>query len=126
MVNSSRGMRMSILSELQKAMRETGANTAHHGYGYCVGDIFTIMVCSMLCSLQTLDDIHEWSQSGPARAFLKEEFQIDRVPCCAQFYNILACVNPEKFNQSFIKWMQTVLQSGVSGKTVATNGKTIC
>lgn len=114
------------MSELQKAMRETELESSHHGYWYSISDVLTIMVCGMLCSLQTIDDIHEWSQSGPTRAFLKEEFQIERIPCRAQFYNILACVNPEKFNQSFIKWMQTVLQSGVSGKTVAIDGKTIC
>lgn len=117
---------MNIFGELQKAMRETESGSMHHGYWYCISDVLTIMVCGMLCSLQTIDDIHEWSKSEPTRAFLEKEFKIERIPCRAQFYNILACVNPEKFNQSFIKWMQMVLQGGLTGKTVAIDGKTIC
>ena len=57
--------------------------------------------------------------------FLKEAFGIEKIPCRAQFYNILACVDPEGFNRSFIKWMQTVLQGGLSGKTIAIDGKTV-
>lgn len=107
-------------------MQETEASSSHHGYWYRISEVLTIMVCGMLCSLQTIDDIHEWSKSGPARGFLKEEFGIERIPCRAQFYNILACVNPKKFNESFMKWMQVVLQGGLAGKTVAIDGKTIC
>lgn len=60
--------------------------------------------------MQTIDDIHEWSKAEPTRAFLKEAIQIERIPCRAQFYNILARVDPKVFNQTFIKWMKTVLQ----------------
>lgn len=117
---------MSIYIELQKAMLETEASSRHHGYWYRISDVLTIMVCGMLCSLQTIDDIHEWSKSGPASKFLKEEFGIERIPCRAQFYNILACVDAKKFNESFIQWMKVVLQGGISGKTVAIDGKSIC
>lgn len=117
---------MDILSELQKAMQEAEAESNHHGYWYNIKDILTIMVCGLLCNQQTIDDIHEWSQSKPTRIFLKDKFQIERIPCRAQFYNIIACVDSEKFGQSFIKWMQFVMQEGVSGKTIAIDGKTIC
>ena len=80
----------------------------------------------MLCSLQTIDDIHEWSQSAPAQTFLRERFWIEKIPCRAQFYNILGCVDAEKFNKSFIKWVQGMLHGNLSGKTVAIDGKTIC
>jgi len=80
----------------------------------------------MLCSLQTIDDIHEWSVSEPSRKLLREKFGIEKIPCRAQFYNIIGYVNPEKFNETFIKWVQTTLCTDVKGKTVAIDGKTIC
>ena len=44
----------------------------------------------------------------------------------AQFYNIIGCVDSEKFICAFTKWMQKVVQGDVAGKTVAIDGKTIC
>jgi len=117
---------MKILNELQKAMEEVERESEHKGYWYRLRDILTILICGMLCSLQTIDDIHEWSQSTPTRKLLTKRFKIEKVPCRAQFYNILGYVKPEKFNEVFIKWVQRVLCVSVSGKTVAIDGKTIC
>jgi len=117
---------MDAISGLQKMMREAEKGAAHDGYWYSISEALIIMVCGMLCSLQTIDDIHEWSQAAPVQNFLRERFWIEKIPCRAQFYNILACVDAEKFNKSFIKWMQGILHDGLSGKTVAIDGKTIC
>ena len=117
---------MDAINGLQKMMKEAEKGAAHDGYWYSISEALIIMVCGMLCSLQTIDDIHEWSQASPVQAFLREKFWIEKIPCRAQFYNILACVDAEKFNKSFIKWMQGVLHGGLSGKTVAIDGKTIC
>jgi predicted transposase YbfD/YdcC len=35
-------------------------------------------------------------------------------------------VDAEKFSGTFIKWMQSLLQGGVAGKTVAIDGKSVC
>lgn len=117
---------MSVMEELQKAMREVEECGEHHGYWYCISDILTVLICGMLCSLQTVDDIHEWSKAGPTRAFSREHFGIEKLPCRAQFYNILACVDAEEFNYSFTKWMRSILQNGVVGKTIAIDGKSVC
>ena len=119
-------MYMDAISGLQKMMKEAESGSKHDGYWYSVSEALIIMVCGMLCSLQTIDDIHEWAKSSPTQLFLRERFWIEKIPCRAQFYNILGSVDAEKFNKSFIKWMQGVLHSGVSGKTVAIDGKTIC
>jgi len=117
---------MKILKELQKAMEDVEKDSEHNGYWYRLRDILTIMICGMLCSLQTIDDIHEWSRSTPTRILLKKRFKIEKVPCRAQFYNILGYVKPEKFNECFIKWVQRVLCCSKTGKTVAIDGKSIC
>ena len=117
---------MSILNELQIAMREVEYGSGHQGYWYKMSDVLTMLVCGMLCGLQDIDDIHEWSKSAPAKQFLLEQFRIRKIPCRAQFYNILGCVDPERFNHAFIKWMQYVMRDKLAGKTVAIDGKTIC
>jgi len=117
---------MGILDNLQEVMKEVEKDASHHGYWYCISEALLILVCGIMCSLQTIDDIHEWAISTPTRLFLDDQFGIQKIPCRAQFYNILACVDAEKFNRLFIQWMQSLLQSGVKGKTVAIDGKTIC
>lgn len=97
---------MSILSKLSEAMEDVGRTSVHTGYYYKVSDALTIMICGMLCNLQTISDIHEWSKAEPVRKFLHEQFHIRKIPSRAQFYNLLSCVEAAKFNMAFIKWMQ--------------------
>jgi predicted transposase YbfD/YdcC len=117
---------MGIFDNLQEAMKEVEKDAPHNGYWYCISDALVVLVCGMMCSLQTIDDVHDWSQAAPTRRFLEEQFGIEKIPCRAQFYNILACVDAEKFNRLFTKWMKSVLQGGVAGKTIAIDGKTVC
>lgn len=106
--------------------KEAEEGSTHRGYWYCISEALIIMVCGMMCSLQTIEDIYEWSKAAPVRAFLKEWFLIEMYPCRAQFYNIIACVDGEKFSRAFMRWMKGVLQEGVAGKTIAIDGKTVC
>ena len=117
---------MEILKELKAELKGIEAETTHAGYFYSVSNILIILVCGMLDGLKTIDDIHDWSSSAPGQAFLYDYFGISRIPCRAQFYNILGCVDAEKFKRSFIRWMQCVIGMGLTGKTVAIDGKTVC
>ena len=118
---------MGILGKLHESMKEVENEATHNGYWYSISEALIILVCGMWCSLQTIDDIHEWSRANPVRCFMKEQFGIRKIPCRAQFYNILKHVDAEKFNICFTKWVrQALLQGGVTGKTVAIDGKTIC
>ena len=117
---------MGITETLWAAMRELEDKAAHNGYWYSISEALTIMVCGMLCSLQSIDDIHEWAKAAPTGDFFYNQFGIAKIPCRAQFYNILACVDAEKFSQSFSRWMKKVTQGNMYGKTVAIDGKTIC
>lgn len=105
-------------------MKTVEAGSAHSGYWYSISDVLTMLVCGMLCGLQRIDDIHDWAKAAPTRKFLKEQFGMGRILCRAQFYNILRCVDAEKFRLSFARWMQNVLGSA-KGKTVAIDGKTV-
>ncbi len=107
-------------------MEEMEDKARHAGYWYNISGVLTIMECGMLCGLETIDDIHEWTQAEPTQRFLGEQFGMNRFPCRAQFYNILGCVDAERFADSFAKWMQELTKGSMHGKTVAIDGKTIC
>jgi len=117
---------MGIFEELRKELRAIEAESNHDGYWYSISNVLTIMVCGMLCGLQRIDDIHDWAKSTPTRKFLFNQFGIMRILCRAQLYNILRCVDANKFKQSFSKWMRSVLHGEMEGKTVAIDGKTVC
>lgn len=112
------------MKKLRTAIQELDKD--YHGYLYKISDMLTILICGALCSLQNISDIYEWSKAAPVKEFFLKEFQIRKLPSRAQFYNIIGCVDPEKFNKIFIDWVKTMLSEGTNGKTIAIDGKTIC
>ena len=117
---------MESFEKLQNKMRELESETEHKGYYYKVSDALTIMICGMLCNLQNISDIHEWSKAESVRDFLFKEFRIYKIPSRAQFYNLIGCIKYEQFQKVFIEWVEDVVKSGESIKTIAIDGKTIC
>ena len=117
---------MRIFEVLREELNEIDKESGHDGYWYRVSDVLIMMVCGMLCGLQSVDDIHDWAKSSPSRKFLEKEFGITKILSRAQFYNILRLVDAEKFKQAFIRWMRNTLSRGTHGKTVAIDGKTVC
>ena len=117
---------MESFEKLQNKMRELESETEHKGYYYKVSDALTIMICGMLCNLQNISDIHEWSKAESVRDFLFKEFRIYKIPSRAQLYNLIGCIKYEQFQKVFIEWVEDVVKSGESIKTIAIDGKTIC
>lgn len=117
---------MGILYDLQQEMKGLENGAAHDGYWYSIGDTLTILVCGLLCGLREIGEILDWAKSAPTQKFLAEQFGIERIFCRAQFYNILGCVDAERFKVSFTRWMQNLLRGHMKGRTVAIDGKTIC
>jgi len=117
---------MGILTELQKELKELEKGSTHNGYWYCIGDTLTILVCGLLCGLREIGEILDWAKSAPTQKLFLEQFGIKRIFCRAQFYNILGCVDAERFKVSFSKWMQGLLAGHMNGKTIAIDGKTVC
>ena len=117
---------MGILPSLQEAMKALEEESKHDGYWYSVHEALIILLCGLLCQQKTVSEIHEWTEAYPTRSFFADEFGITKFPCRAQFYNILGCVNAERFNYYFTKWVQSLLPGNLTGKTVAIDGKTIC
>lgn len=112
------------MKRLRTAIQELDKD--YRGYYYKISDILTVLICGALCGLQNISDIYEWSKATPVREFFFNEFRIRKFPSRAQFYNIIGCVNSEKFNKIFIDWVKTTLPEGTNGKTIAIDGKTVC
>ena len=117
---------MSSFEKLQVIIKESKRMAAHKGYYYKVSDILTMMICGMLCNLQTISDIHEWAKSEPVRGFLFKEFRIRKIPSRAQFYNLVGRIDPKEINRIFIKWVEEIVKDDDSDRTIAIDGKTIC
>lgn len=117
---------MYIIEELKECMKEVGEGTQYHGYFYSIGDVLTISVSGMMCGIEKAKYIWEWANEEPVRQFLSKEFGIEKMPCYAQYMNILGIVDAEKFNVCFVKWVQGILGKSIEGKTVAIDGKSVC
>lgn len=61
---------MDIFEKLKNKMTELEKESNHKGYYYKISDVLTIMICGMLCNLQNISDIYEWSKAEPVREFL--------------------------------------------------------
>ena len=68
---------MCIIEELKKVSRVVN----YEGYYYKLSDVVEILILGLLCRLQTLKDIHEWSESEYVRETLREKFRIKDIPC---------------------------------------------
>ena len=117
---------MKSFERLQEQLTQIDRETGHKGYYYRVSDALTIMICGMLCNLQSIDDIYEWAQAEPVRDFLFREFRIYKLPSRAQFYNLIGRVKSERFQEVFITWVQEIVEKGEEIRTIAIDGKTIC
>ncbi len=117
---------MNSFKKLQEKMNEVEKESKHKGYYYKVSDVLTIMICGMLCNLQNISDIYEWAKAEPIKEFLFKEFKIRKLPSRAQFYNLIGCINPQKFNVLFIEWVEEIIKNDNKDRTIAIDGKTIC
>ena len=114
-----------MIYELKKTLEDVENHSSHNGYWYCVKDVLTIIICGLLCKIQDVSDIHQWCTVERQANFFKEVFEIKKIPCRAQFYNILATVNSTFFEKTFTDLMKNIVNRSTKGKTIAVDGKTI-
>ena len=116
---------MKYLKRLQEMASEIETKEAYEGYYYKVSDIVTILVIGLLCALQSAHEIYQWSCSEIVRNILAKDFGIERMPCYAQFMNILGNIKADSLDGIFINWCKTLAENQIKDKTIAIDGKTI-
>lgn len=121
--------------EITDYFAEVETEEKHEGYFYNVSEVITIIILGSLCGLQNVRQIHQWAASDRVRGFLKEKFQISRVPCYYWMLCLLGMVKPESLSQCFTQWVESLLPEreenseqleGEEDKpTVSLDGKTV-
>lgn len=59
------------------------------------------------------------------REFLKTSCGITDIPCYSWFTQLLGIIKPASFNECFMKWALTLVDTSKSG-TISLGGKTVC
>ncbi len=114
-----------MFESLQESMEEVAESSNHKGYWYKIQDVLITMVCGLLSSLETVEDIYDWSCEEHVAEFLKKTFAIEALPKKSHFYNMLSYVNYKDFNVKFESWILGTLQGDFENKTIAIDGKSI-
>ena len=105
-------------------MGKVGTKEPYMGYNFKVADVLTITVLGLICGLQNMKMIYQWTTTERIKDFLRESFGIVFIPKYVQFTNILGNVNAQELNTQFMKWAQNLIGE-VCGKTISIDGKTI-
>ena len=97
----------------------------YDGYYYKISDMVTIVILGSICGLENAQQIHQWAAKDRIREFLKERFQIYRIPSYYWFTCILKLIKPESLNKCFENWVYSVMPEKADKLTISIDGKTI-
>jgi predicted transposase YbfD/YdcC len=86
-------------------------------------DIITISICAVICGADTWEDIELFGSSK--HEWLKQFLELPNgIPSHDTFSRVLARINPEQFQKSFISWIQSISKL-TNQEIVAIDGKTL-
>lgn len=95
----------------------------HQSYvKYALADILIIIMCAVLCGLDTLGDLVIYAKNR--EEFLTKELGIEKVPSKATFARILSMVDGKQIGEAIINILHD--RFGTVGEVVAVDGKAIC
>lgn len=89
---------------------------------YALADILIIIMCGVLCGLDTLEDLVVYAKSKAD--FLRETFGIEKVPSKATFGRILSMVDGKQIGEAILEVLHD--RFGTLGEVIAVDGKAIC
>lgn len=89
---------------------------------YPLADILIIVMCAVLCGLDTLEDLVIYAKSR--KEFLAKEFGIEEIPSKATFGRVLSAVSGKEIGDAVLDILR--MRFGASGEVIAVDGKTIC
>lgn len=94
----------------------------HQSYvKYPLADILIIVMCAVLCGLDTLEDLVIFAKTK--KDFLAKEFGIKGIPSKATFARVLSIVNGKEIGDAILDILR--MRFGTEGEVVAVDGKSI-
>jgi predicted transposase YbfD/YdcC len=116
---------MNYIEKLNEMTKGIETKTEYSGYYYKVSNIITILAIGLLCSLKSAHEIYQWSCSRAVKPILLEILGTERLPCYAQFMNILGNIKVDSLDRIFMDWCKLIVENQLQDKTIAIDGKTI-
>jgi len=113
------------MDKLIDFFEELETTKEYNGYFCSVADVMTIIILGSICGLKNVSQIHQWAANEKISEFLKEKFQIKKVPCYYWLLCLLKLVKPDSLNKCFIKWIESIMPDKSKKFTIALDGKTI-
>lgn len=89
---------------------------------HALADILIVIMCSVLCGLDTLEDLVVYAKSKAD--FLREIFGIENIPSKATFGRILSTVDGKQIGEAILDVLHE--RFGTPGEVIAVDGKAIC
>ena len=106
-----------------RAQMSTIEDPRHPSYvKYALADILIIIMCGVLCGLDTLGDLVVYAKSKAD--FLRETFGIEKIPFKATFGRILSRVDGKQIGDVILDMLRE--RFGTMGEVIAVDGKAIC
>ncbi len=110
---------------MKEYFEELETEEEYDGYYYSVAEAIIIVILGSICGLRNVKQIWMWAIKDRVKGFLKEKFQISRIPCYYWLLCILKMIKPESMNKCFNAWVKSMLPED-KAYTVSLDGKTIC
>lgn len=89
---------------------------------YKLGDLLTIILCGVLCGLDSLESLHIFAKSHAS--YWKSQLGLDTVPSRATLGRIICIVDGDAVGKVIVQLMKE--QFGIGGTVVAVDGKAVC
>lgn len=89
---------------------------------YPLSDILIIIMCAVLCGLDTLGDLVIYAQSR--KEFFAEALGIEHIPSKATFARVLSMIDGKEIGNAVVDLLRN--RFGTVGEVVAVDGKAIC
>ena len=89
---------------------------------YPLADILIIIMCAVLCGLDTLGDLVVYAKSKAE--FFVAELWSENIPPKAIFARILSMIDGKQIGEAIIDVLQNRFETG--GEVIAVDGKAIC
>lgn len=116
---------MEKLCKIREYFEEVETTKDYTGYYYSVGEALTIVILGSFCGLRNVNQIHQWAESVRVKELLATHFEIKHIPCYFWLLSLLKLIKPQSLNESFIKWVQSLIPPTEKGLTLSFDGKTI-
>jgi len=115
---------MKYLKNLKEYISCISKVKEYRGYWVKLEHVIIILICGSLCGLTSLEEIHDYAKSTPARNMLRKIFGIYLIPSYTHFLRLLKMIDSSELNTVFIAWCNAII-SDMHNKTISLDGKTV-